>query len=215
MTAAQVPGPTGSHSATPDRLVGGFSKPHRSDVTCAGGWPRSQVTIGRVFFWRHAHATERLGTEAVASLLYVSFWDLCLANLPQGRFEHRVISAGEASVMIRGARADKNLVCVSNDDLLAPFGTKQRRRHDELCAVLRGSYGCPMRFEDFLVTSDHEGTAVHSVTPLQAAELQTGDRLLIVACDYQLAERMQDSVELEDLFVMAPDSVSFHLISRA
>jgi hypothetical protein len=56
-----------------------------------------------------------------------------------------------------------------------------------------------MRFEDFLVTSDHEGTAGgQGITPLQGADLQTGDRLLMVTCEYQLAE--QESVEVEDLF---------------
>jgi len=40
----------------------------------------------------------------MASHLYVSFWDLCLDNLPQGRFERRVIGAGEASAMICAAR---------------------------------------------------------------------------------------------------------------
>ena len=44
--------------------------------------------------------------------LYVSFWALCLNNLPQGRFEHRVIGAGEASQMIHTAHVDKTLLCV-------------------------------------------------------------------------------------------------------
>ena len=35
--------------------------------------------------------------------LYVSFWDLCLDNLPQGRFERRMIGAGDANLMIRAA----------------------------------------------------------------------------------------------------------------
>ncbi len=108
----------------------------------------------------------------MASHLYVSFWDLCLDNLPQGRFERRVIGAGEASAMICAARADKTLLCVSKDDLLAPYRTKERRRHQELCTVLRASYNCPLRFEDFLTTLDDEGTAVQSITPLQVAELQ-------------------------------------------
>ena len=81
----------------------------------------------------------------MASHLYVSFWDLCLDNLPQGRFERRVIGAGEASAMICAARADKTLLCVSKDDLLAPYRTKERRRHQELCTVLRASYNCPLR----------------------------------------------------------------------
>src|ERR1700756_2927626 len=103
--------------------------------------------------------------------LYVSFWDLCLNNLPQGRFEHRVIAAGDASQMIRAAHVDKTLLCVSKDDLLAPYRTKERRRHEELCAVLRGSHDCPLRFEDFLTTFDDEASAVESITPLQVAQL--------------------------------------------
>jgi len=78
----------------------------------------------------------------MANRLYVSFWDLCLDNLPQGRFECRVIGAGDASQVIRAAHTDKTLLCVIKDDLLAPYGTKKRRRHEELCAVLRASYDC-------------------------------------------------------------------------
>ena len=115
----------------------------------------------------------------MASHLYVSFWDLCLDNLPQGRFERCVIGAGEASAMICAARADKTLLCVSKDDLLAPYRTKERRRHQELCTGLRASYNCPLRFEDFLTTLDDERTAVQSITPLQVAELQPRDRLLV------------------------------------
>lgn len=131
----------------------------------------------------------------MASHLYVSFWDLCLDNLPQGRFERRVIGAGEASAMICATRADKTLLCVSKDDLLAPYRTKERRRHQELCTVLRASYNCPLRFEDFLTTLDDEGTAVQSITPLQVAELQPRDRLLVVTCDYQLADKTKASAE--------------------
>jgi len=63
----------------------------------------------------------------MAGHLYVSFWDLCLDNLPEGRFERRVIDSREASAMIRAARTDKTLLCVSKDDLLAPYRTKERR----------------------------------------------------------------------------------------
>jgi hypothetical protein len=37
----------------------------------------------------------------MANRLYVSFWDLCLDNLPQGQFERRVIGAGDAIQMVR------------------------------------------------------------------------------------------------------------------
>ena len=149
----------------------------------------------------------------MASHLYVSFWDLCLDNLPQGRFERRVIGAGEASAMICAARADKTLLCVCKDDLLAPYRTKERRRHQEPCTLLRASNNCPLRFEDFLTTVDDEGTAVQSITPLEVAELQPRDRLLVVTCDYQLADKTKASAGVEDRFVLAADSVGFHLIA--
>jgi len=66
----------------------------------------------------------------MANRLYVSFWDLCLDNLPQGRFERRMIGAGDASQMIRAAHTDRTLLRVSKDDLLAPYGTKKRRRYE-------------------------------------------------------------------------------------
>ena len=61
------------------------------------------------------------------------------------------------------------LLCVSKDDLFASYRTKERRRHEELCAVLRASYDCPLRFEDFLTTFEDEETALESITPLQVA----------------------------------------------
>ena len=39
----------------------------------------------------------------MANRLYVSFWDLCLDTLPQGRSERRVLGARYASQMIRAA----------------------------------------------------------------------------------------------------------------
>jgi hypothetical protein len=150
--------------------------------------------------------------KAMVNRLYVSFWDLCLDNLPQGRFERRVLGACDASRMIGTAHVDKTLLCVSKDDLLAPYRTKERRRHEELCAVLRASYDCPLRFEDFLPTFDDEETVVESITPLQVAELKSGERLLVATCNYQLADKTKRNGDLEDCFVLAADSVGFHLI---
>jgi len=144
--------------------------------------------------------------------LYVSFWDLCLDNLPQGRFERRVIAAGDASQMIRAAYTDKTLLCVSKDDLLAPYRTKERRRYEELCVVLHASYDCPLRFEDFLTTFDHEETGVQSITPLQVAEPKPGDRLLVATCSYRFADKAKRDGDLEHCVVLAADSVGFHLI---
>jgi hypothetical protein len=71
------------------------------------------------------------------STLFVSFWHLCLENLPDGRFERRDVSAASANAMIHAARATGRLICVSAIDLLAPYHASERRRHEDLCLVLR------------------------------------------------------------------------------
>lgn len=77
--------------------------------------------------------------------------------------------------MFPAAHTAKTLLCVSKDDLLAPYRTKERRRHEELCAVLRASYDCPLRFEDCLTAFYDEEAAVGSIMPLQVAEVMPGD----------------------------------------
>src|SRR5260370_41812826 len=78
--------------------------------------------------------------------LFLSFWDLCLDNLPQGRFERRAIAAVDAGAMIRTARGGNTLLCVIKDYLLAPHRARERRRHEELWAVLRGNYHWSLAF---------------------------------------------------------------------
>ncbi|MGH8134564.1 MAG: hypothetical protein ACRETG_09230 [Steroidobacteraceae bacterium] len=143
--------------------------------------------------------------------LFLSFWDICLENLPLGTFEHRAISAPEAREVIQSSRATKTLQCVTNDDLLAPYRQRERRRHQALCDLLRRNYDLPLDLDDFLITLDEE-PAVQSIAPLQLAELQPGQRLLIVRCDYQLADGGKEKADPEDWFVLAQDSVAFHLI---
>jgi hypothetical protein len=64
--------------------------------------------------------------------------------------------------MIRDARTDRTLLCVSKDDLLAPYRTKERRRHEELCELLQTACTFDIRFEDFLTTFDEEGASTPS-----------------------------------------------------
>jgi len=156
----------------------------------------------------------RSPAESLATVgrLYVSFWHLCLDNLPDGRFERRTIPAAAASAMIRAARAGGTLRCVSQDDLLAPYKVRERRRHEELGSVLGSSYDCPLHIEDFLCAVDDEKPGRVSIRPLQVAELEPGDRLLIVTCDYQLTGDAKEKVGIEDRFALAEDSVAFNLI---
>jgi hypothetical protein len=149
----------------------------------------------------------------VSGRLYLSFWDISLDNLPYGPFEHGAITTAEAGALIRTARATKTLLCVSKEDLLAPYKKRERRRHEELCAVLRTRCDCPLDFEDFLTTFEDEKPAVQSITPLQIAELQPGERLLVVTCSYRLADSVERDVDPEQRFVLTDDSLAFHVIT--
>jgi len=145
--------------------------------------------------------------------LFLSFWDLCLDNLPPGRFERRVITAVDAGAMIQVARAADTLLCVSKDDLLAPYRARERRRHEELCAVLHANYHWSLGFEDFVSAFDGDGSDVVSITPLQLAELKSGDSLLIVTCNYRIADNTGSTSDPQDRFVLAEDSVVFNLVT--
>jgi hypothetical protein len=58
---------------------------------------------------------------------------------------------------------------------------------------------------------DDKETVVQSITPLQAVELRPRDRLLVVICDYQLADKSKAGADLEDRFVLAAESAGFNL----
>lgn len=156
--------------------------------------------------------TSTKGQEsAVTSRLFLSFWDLCLDNLPEGRFERRTLSAADARAMIRTPRENNTLRCVSDDDLIAPYRQTQRRNHEALCAVLHKTFDIPLCLEDFLSSlSEHEG-AIQTVTPPQLARLTPGDCLRVVTCAYILTQS-NETVDLEDRFVLDEDSVRFDLI---
>jgi hypothetical protein len=145
----------------------------------------------------------------MTSRLILSFWDLCLDNLPQGCFERRTIPAAEARAMIRTARADNVLLCVSEDDLLAPYKQGPRRRHAALCAVLQNAYDISLRFEDFLSSFADQDGAVQSVTPLQVVSLQPGERMLVVTCSYAFA-KADGTGDPDERFAIAEDSVGFN-----
>ena len=121
----------------------------------------------------------------MADRLFLSFWDLCLDNLPQGR----------SACAVPG------------------IGATEQRRPEELCSLLHAKYNCPVRFDDFLSTFDDDRSDVVSITPLQLAELEPGDSLLIVTCNYHIADNTGSSSDPQDRFVVAEDSVAFNLIS--
>lgn len=148
----------------------------------------------------------------MASTLLVSLWDLCIENLPLGRFERREVSAVSASAMIRAARATGRLVCVCSIDLLAPYHARERRRHEDLCAMLHTRHDVPLSLEDFFSAAEDEGRNIMHTTPLEAAELHNGDCLLVVSCNNQLKDTRHETDRVDDRFTIAEDSLSFDII---
>lgn len=145
--------------------------------------------------------------------LFVSFWHLCLENLPESRFVHRRIAAAETRRLIDAARRNGRLLCVSQDDLLAPYKEREARQHERLCQALRDHCDLALSFEDFLAKSGEGGEAFHSITPLSCVQISDGDRLLVVTCSFTLPEGGLAVAGMT--WPIAPDSIAFHLIEAA
>jgi len=107
---------------------------------------------------------------------YLSFWDVELGNLPTGVFRNRVVSIAEARSMLSAARTSGTLVCVSRADLGAPYETRARDRHEELCKLLREHADIEVHMQDFF--------GEHCANPSCFAEVTSQGRLLVVDCSY-------------------------------
>ena len=141
--------------------------------------------------------------------LFVSFWELCLDNLPEGSFAHRRIEPDDAKRRIDQAREAGALACAADADLLAPYGEQQRGDHEALCPVLREHFGIGLSLRDFCSAPNEGGEACYTVNALNFAQVQQHSPLLIVTCAYVLAEGDAGSaLTLET----DPATVGFHLI---
>jgi hypothetical protein len=144
--------------------------------------------------------------------LYLSFWHLCLANLPVGAFAHRCITSDEARSGIERARQEGRLVCVSEDDLLAPYRKRQRENHEAMCKVLEEHFGIALSMGDFLSKDESDEDSLYSIIPLNCVEVHNHDTLLVITCHYVLGEKKAE----EPLpFEIEPTTVEFHLIEAA
>lgn len=154
-------------------------------------------------------------------ITYLSFWDVELDNLPAGLFSKRVLSTAEAGGILNAARSSDTLVCVSREDLAAPYGARARQRHEELCAVLRRHANIEMHLRDFF--------GEDCVNPSCVAEVTLHSRLVVVDCNYTLdhlgsgsSDRPEPDADAaacrdgNDLIKMklAPDSLQFHLFEQ-
>ena len=81
--------------------------------------------------------------------LFVSFWELCLENLPEGGFTRRRIAPDEARGAVAQAREAQTLLCVSDTDLMALYHQRERDNHAQLCRAFKDEYEIEMSLEDF------------------------------------------------------------------
>jgi hypothetical protein len=138
--------------------------------------------------------------------LFLSFWDICLDNLPEGNFARRRILAADAKQQIEQARRQGRLLCLSEDDLVAPYHAHKRDNHAALCCLLESDFGIPLNLEDFIPEHTHGSDSFYSVLPLNGVRVQGSDRMLVVNCSYRLRESSLLDLELD------PATAEFHLI---
>jgi hypothetical protein len=136
--------------------------------------------------------------------LFVSFWHLCLDNIPEGAFTRRRVDPGDAKTLIDEARADSSLRCASEDDLFAPYNKREARNHKKLCQVLAEHFGIEVSIRDFVNESEIEGEPSLVIHPLCFVEVKGRDRLLVVTCNFARAKERGDDLLAFDV---APDSV--------
>jgi len=156
-------------------------------------------------------------------MLFVSFCNLALSNLPTGAFTNRLISGHAALHLISAARADGNLLCVSRDDLVAPYKKREFDNHVRLCVALK-EHGISLTVSDFIGRS--------CVNPLMFAEVREGQSLIVVGAhfafdlkhagakgtrDGRRVARPESEVEAAArlVFEIAPGSITFNLIQAA
>jgi len=138
--------------------------------------------------------------------LFISFWDICLDNLPEGTFMHRRLSPADAKRCIEQARQENRLLCLSNNDLLAPYKERERKNHEALCDVLAEHFGIALSLKDFVSKDEDDG--LYTINPLNCAQVHGHDRLLVITCAYGMAENDNDTpLKLK----IEPTTVKFHL----
>lgn len=143
-----------------------------------------------------------------AETLFVSFWNMCLGNLPEGTFTHCRITPEDARQRTDEARARGELACFTADDLLAPYHQRERDNHKALCRVLHKHFGISLGFSDFFTKPDDDG--FYFSKPLDLARVQGSNRLLVITCMYVLPDRKKSSPALSRLRI-DPPTVEFHL----
>jgi hypothetical protein len=142
--------------------------------------------------------------------LYLSFWDISLSNFPAGKFHKRELTGVEAKARIDSHLRSGSLLCVSKDDLNAPYNTREKSKHDDLRAALLSAHGIDLTFEQFNTEDTDGDQPCHHITPLELASISGASSLLVVTCSYTLDTQSKNDAG-SPAFSIASDSIEFHL----
>ena len=142
--------------------------------------------------------------------LFISFWDICLDNLPEGAFRHRRITPDEARLSIAQARHENKLLCVSDDDIGAPYKKREAQNHEALCRVLGSHLGIALSLADLFSKHDDENDGLSFVNSLNCVQVHDHSRLLVVTCAYVPAKDKTPAGP--PAFHIDPETVEFHII---
>lgn len=128
---------------------------------------------------------------------------------------HRSVPTQVAKQLIEEARQADTLLCLSEEDLFAPYRQRELENHQRLCRVLTEEFAIPLALDDFLSTTGEGKTELQHVLPLNIARIEGGSRLLVVTCNYTLGDLPERTGGKLRPFAVAVDSVKFHLIEPA
>ncbi len=151
-------------------------------------------------------------TRMNSGSLYVSFWKVGLPNLPEGIFRRRRLSFDEAKALIEEARQRDALMCVCDEDLLAPYYKRAREKHEELRDVLSEHFGIHLTIDDFTHKHESEEGNSYHVAPLATAKVGDEGRLLVITCYYVKEKRPTGRMPP---FEIDPESVEFIIFESA
>lgn len=138
--------------------------------------------------------------------LCIAFWDISLANFPDGRYSVQTIAADKAATLINDAKANGKAIFASLEDIGAPYHKHEYDRTRELVEVLSAEYGINVDMRDFFMTPDNDGLTF--ILPLDVFDIRAERPLLVVTCAYEMDQEFSpDHLRMS----VAADTVKFPL----
>ena len=130
--------------------------------------------------------------------VFVSFWDICLSNFPEGHFKNTRLSPQAAKQLIDKTRAAGKLAGISSYDLMAPYKIRQLKKHNELIIALQEHYQINLKINDFIFPSEHDGEKYSSTIPVNLIPIESGIKLMVINSHLSFKSRELDLLKQKD-----------------